>query len=97
MTVISNETRHWLLIYRDGKEMVRWATKERSVQNRMENRRSRETALYVSFLPRFTVGKYESTTNKITYEDLCDRDMLKEVFKTRKAIRGNLEYVYVVL
>lgn len=99
MTVISNDVRHWLLIYKNGKEMVRWSVSERAAQNRIKNNRcaSKESALCLSFQPRFIMGRYDSTTNKKTYEDIYDNTMLREVFKTRKAVRGNLEYVYVVL
>lgn len=99
MTVISNDVRHWLLIYKDGKEVVRWAVSERAAQNRWIKTRcaSKESALRNSFRPRFTMGKYASTNNVKTYEDIYDTEMLREVFKTRKVVRGNLEYVYVVL
>lgn len=98
MTVASTDTRHWLLIYRDGKEIIRWAVSQRALNNRMAERsRSKESALCMSFQPRFIMGKYPSTTNKKTHEDVYNPEMLREVFKTRKAISGNLEYVYLVL
>lgn len=98
MSVISNDVRHWLLIYKDGKEVIRWAVSARALMNRMTERpRSKESALCLSFQPRFILGRYSTTTNTTTHEDVYDKEMLREVFKTRKAVRGNLEYVYVVL